>query len=135
MEIKLKKGYFNFGDTLEPLYSSQSSFYNKATVFTIEDEKTLRDTYVLKSYKTLVAKLEYTGREKIGAYYWTNYALSISDINDITHITRRHLDEFLLQNCFCDGVTKLTRKQILSASQKPLIIKVCANIPFGVIFN
>ena len=135
MEIKLKKGYFNFGDTLEPLYSSQNSFYNKASVFTVEDEKTLRDTYILRSYKTLVAKLEYIGREMIRNYFWTVYALSISDINDITHTTRKHLDEFLLQNCFCDGVTKLTRKQILSATQKPLIIKVCANTPFGAIIN
>lgn len=135
MEIKLKKGYFHFGDTLEPLYSSQNSFFNKATVFTIEDEKTLRDTYILRSYKTLVAKLEYTGREKIGAHYWTTYALSLSHINDITRITRIHLDEFLLQYCFCDGVTKLTCKQILSATQNPLTIKVCANMPFGAIIN
>lgn len=134
MEIRLKNGY-RFGDTLETLYSSQKSFYNKASVFTYEDEKTLRDTHILRSYKTLVAKLEYTGREKIGEHFWTTYALSVSDINDITHTTRKHLDEFLLQYCFCDGVTKLTRKQILSATQNPLTIKVCANIPFGAIIN
>lgn len=81
---------------LEPVYSKSKSFNNKATVTTFEDRT------ILRSYETLVAKLE-------------GGVMTLHNTDKWSSTTVRHVHEFIQQNGYIINETPSIKKSLLSS--------------------
>ena len=125
--MKIEVDFEKVGDIVEmyPLYSNQKSFYGKAFNYYVRRNNRVHymDYNILKSYNKFVACINFDGGIMRKSKPYLAFKLIISDINDITHTTRQHLDEFIRQKI---GVAdfKLTRNQIETACNRELYILV-----------
>lgn len=71
---------------LEPRFTNQLSFYNKATV------EEVKSGYRLYSYGTLIAELVYQGDD--------DFRLRITEYWGYSNTTLKHLKEFIKQNVY-----------------------------------
>ena len=125
--MKIEVDFEKVGDIVEmyPLYSNQESFYGKAFNYYVRRNTRVHymDYNILRSYNTFVACINFDGGIMRKSKPYLAFKLIISDIDDITPTTRRHLDEFIKQKI---GVPdfKLTREQIKTACDRELYILV-----------